>query len=391
MLKIYKMTAVEADRKLATIVTIANLEPIPKADNIEYASFKENSWNVVVKKNEFKVGDLAIYFSIDSILDPENEKTEFLEGKRLKTRRMLGVISQGLAAPLSWLADYDSDLTKYSVDDDVTQIMKVKKYVALDEQDLYKENSFPKHIVPKTDEERIQSYLKGLQKIVENNQRVVITKKFDGTSFTVLYVKSVAKEVFMACGRNQVVMTNEKLLMVDDSQPSTGKDEVSPANDHRTDKHYAEMVEKYDLEHKMKALGKNIAIQGEICGPKINGNRMKRTDKDFFVFNVWDIDNQYYLPLAEVQAITSTLGLKMVDLVHVGSIEDIPGLKINKPKGDSEYVKAVSKALLTFAGNQEYSKGVPAEGIVIKTDFGKEHERISFKVISNKYLIKHNE
>ena len=47
------------NRQLATIVTIATLEPIP-ADNILLATFKENSWQVVVKKN--KVGDLAIYF-----------------------------------------------------------------------------------------------------------------------------------------------------------------------------------------------------------------------------------------------------------------------------------------------------------------------------------------
>jgi len=140
----------------------------------------------------------------------------------------------------------------------------------------------------------------------------------------------------------------------------------------------------------MRALGRNIAIQGEICGPKINGNRMKRKDNDYFIFNIWDIDNQYYLPLADVQEITKSLGLKTVDILYVGKLTEMKELVVTCNKDDEGYVKAVSTAILNYASDQEYGKGVPAEGIVIKTDFGKEYPRISCKAISNKYLLKHD-
>ena len=43
--------------------------------------------------------------------------------------------------------------------------------------------------------------------------------------------------------------------------------------------------------------------------------------------------------------------------------------------------------LMTMAENQEYAEGLPAEGIVIKTIEGE--PRITFKVISNLYLLKY--
>lgn len=51
-------------RKLATIRKIDNIRPIVDADAIEAAVV--GGWTVVVKKDEFKVGDLAVYLEIDS-------------------------------------------------------------------------------------------------------------------------------------------------------------------------------------------------------------------------------------------------------------------------------------------------------------------------------------
>src|SRR5690606_32082288 len=110
-------------RKLASIVTIENLSPIPEADLIEVATVK--GWKVVVKKNEFEVGDLAVYCEIDSFL-PIREEFEFLrktsyrkmrgiEGFRLKTIKLRGQISQGLLLPMSLLAG-----CPYQLGDDVT-------------------------------------------------------------------------------------------------------------------------------------------------------------------------------------------------------------------------------------------------------------------------------
>jgi hypothetical protein len=57
-----------------------------------------NGWSVIVGKDEFHEGDLCVFFEIDSMLPECNTLVNILKrGKRLKTLRMAGVLSQGLA------------------------------------------------------------------------------------------------------------------------------------------------------------------------------------------------------------------------------------------------------------------------------------------------------
>ena len=96
-------------RALAYVVEINDIIPIKDADKIETAVIK--GWKVVVKKDQFKPGDKAIYFEIDSFLPikPEFEflrsssyrKLGELEGFRLKTIKLRKQISQGLIISFS--------------------------------------------------------------------------------------------------------------------------------------------------------------------------------------------------------------------------------------------------------------------------------------------------
>ena len=63
-------------RNLASIQKIGNLEPIPNADAIEKATVL--GWELVVKKGEFRIGDLCVYCEIDSIL-PEKPEEEIVD------------------------------------------------------------------------------------------------------------------------------------------------------------------------------------------------------------------------------------------------------------------------------------------------------------------------
>ena len=63
-------------RKLASIQKISATEPIQDADAIEKATVL--GWQLVVKKGEFKPGDLCVYCEIDSVL-PERSEFEFLK------------------------------------------------------------------------------------------------------------------------------------------------------------------------------------------------------------------------------------------------------------------------------------------------------------------------
>ena len=109
-------------RKLASIRRIGGLTPILGKDRIELAQI--DGWTVIVKKDEFKVGDLVIYVEIDSIL-PDKQEFEFLRSKkfRIKTMKMAGVLSQGICFPISTL-----NRSNITFGEDVTDEMGIIKY-----------------------------------------------------------------------------------------------------------------------------------------------------------------------------------------------------------------------------------------------------------------------
>lgn len=343
-----ELNSVEPDRELVTIVAVKNLLPIAEADLIELAIIE--GWQCIVKKNEFKIGDIAIYFAIDSIPDLNDKNTQFIKDKggRIKTIKMRGIYSQGLLAPLSWLSDRGHDITKYKIGDNVTLEMGVTKYVSTDEISQYAQLSqgtmlFPNY-VPKTDEHRLQGNLKDLEKI--KGRQIVITRKDDGCSSTFVF----NNREFKVCGRNF------EFTMESQSAPL-----------------YYAIEKKFNIKEKMMALNLNIAIQGELVGPKVNGNRLKLKDYDFRVFNIYDIDTKSYKLHNEVLAICDKLKLNTVPRIYHGLADNLD-LSV--------------KGMLDIVIQQEYDKNIKAEGIVVKTDdtLG---ERISFKVISPEYLAKH--
>lgn len=75
------------ERKLASIQTILEINPIEGADNIVVATVL--GWHCVVKKGEFNVGDKIIYIEVDSIL-PATPEFEFMAkyNYRVKTVRV---------------------------------------------------------------------------------------------------------------------------------------------------------------------------------------------------------------------------------------------------------------------------------------------------------------
>lgn len=171
-------------RKLATIRKIADIQPIEGADAIEVATV--DGWKVVVKRGEFNVGDLCVYFEIDSVL-PIRPEFEFLrkgcyvkkdwliteqnptgEGFRLRTIKLLGQISQGLVIPLETVPEkgitrafrfYDENGVHHRVvsheGEDVTDVIGVVKWDPPLPAQLSgrAKGNFPSFI-PKTDQER---------------------------------------------------------------------------------------------------------------------------------------------------------------------------------------------------------------------------------------------
>lgn len=362
-----KQNWIDPDRPMAVIVKILQIEPIDGADNIELASVL--GWKCVVQKNIFKVDDLCIYFSIDSILDQNNEKTAFFGPKPLKTKKIRGVLSQGLIGHIDWLPQN----IPYEEGTDVTTIMNVKKYVNNEELSVYKDDSvkirFPSY-VPKTDEERVQNCGKILKELVGRN--VVVTRKEDGTSTTFIFKDGV----FSTFGRNFCIDPNDKSA------------------------YYNIVKKQFDVENRMINLGKNIAIQGETVGPKIGANRLKLEKYDFRVFNIYDIDNACYMVWKDVEQICEKLELNTVPVVYQGVFREQDSnrtyllkkanlMQYSDPlpiKTDELISQQVIDAPLPVY-DKKNKLTYPCEGFVVKTDDGKDFPWHSFKVISNEYLL----
>ena len=112
-------------RTLASIRKIEWLKPIEGRDRIELAGVL--GWQVIVKREEFAVGDLCVFCEIDSVL-PEKPEFEFLRPKnfRIRTMKLGSTVSQGIVFPLSILPPKKKG--EYELDEDVTAVIGVTQY-----------------------------------------------------------------------------------------------------------------------------------------------------------------------------------------------------------------------------------------------------------------------
>ena len=341
-------------RKLASVRKIAEIRPIEKADAIE--AVRVDGWWVVAKKGEFKVDDLCVYFEIDSFL-PVREEFEFLrkacfkstqhlgDGFRLKTIRLRGQLSQGLVLPI---VDFTQEITikGHFVEEglDLTEVLGVKLYEKPISPQLAgsARGNFPSFI-RKTDQERVQNCYGQLKRYHEDTE-FYATLKLDGSSMTV-YLND---GVFGVCSRN---------IDLKETEGNT----------------FWKVARALKLEEAMRSLGRNIAVQGELMGPGVQGNRENLTDHDLYVFDIWDIDTQSYETPFEMEDTIS-------DLEAHGS-----GYKIAKVPilGLEKILQNDIDTILKKSSIGSLVHPV-AEGIVYRSV---SDGNVSFKAINNEYLL----
>jgi ATP-dependent RNA circularization protein (DNA/RNA ligase family) len=118
----------------------------------------------------------------------------------------------------------------------------------------------------------------------------------------------------------------------------------------------------------------SLAFQGELCGPGIQGNRHKLTEPGFYLYDIWSITRQEYLTINEKYDLLYALDYQKdgISVKHVGVVGfvNLSGMTMNDLLEDADKEN----------GN--------IEGYVYKKAA---NPRLSFKVISNKYLLKHGE
>ena len=346
-------------RKLATIQKILKLETIEGADMIERATVL--GWHLVVKKGEFKEGDLCIYFEVDCFL-PVVPQFEFLaksgtkkilidqkeiEGYRLKTIRLRGQVSQGLALPIGSFADKLKIQEVWKEGREVTDKLGVVKYEPQMPAQLsgVARSGFP-GFIPKTDEERIQN----LPSLLETYKDVpfYVSEKLDGSSTTIFFRDGELH----VCSRSLDLMENEGNT-------------------------FWKVARILKLEEK---LGKhpNYALQGELVGENIQKNTLKITGHKIYFYNIYDMSKDEYLSMND-----------FVDACRELEIETVPIVdkELFLFKTVDEMVKHAT--FKSYINNDGW-----AEGHVIRPlqemhdpDLG----RLSFKVINPEFLLKYNE
>lgn len=391
---------INGERALAYTVTIDSITPIEKADNIELAHV--GGWNVIIRKHEFSVGDMAVFFEIDSLL-PETEWSEFLRPKKFKVKTYklgkFNVISQGLLLPMSILPDNK----KYAIHEDVTNTLGIKYYVAEDNSRKAKTNPNAKYNnmcarnvklakkkwwkwlmkrawgrkllfvffgrkkdnpknwpvwIKKTDEDRIENVMF----MLEDKNPYVVTEKIDGTSTTFFLDLTGRKPDFGVCSRNVRQMDADQKNFVSDM---SGVCNV-----------YWEMAFKYNVEDALNDIAKkhdykHVVLQGETYGESVQGNKYKLDERRFAAFNL--IFDGERLGSVEAKKILAEYDIPFVPIIDDNYIlPDADDFEEFKQSADGKSV--INKKCLR-------------EGFVYRSQDGQK----SFKNVSRKFLLKAGE
>lgn len=348
-------------RKLASVQRVNGIYPIEGKDRI--VQYGINGWKVIDGVDKYKVGDMVVFLEVDSwvphelapFLTKKDEPRvyEGVPGERLKTIKMGGALSQGLLLPLELAverfagSDFDEgqELGEFFFEDaDLTDLLGILKWERSPEfRAANAKGNFP-HFLRKTDQERVQNVRpRTLEQVGPATYEV--TEKLEGQSFTAY----LWEDVFGVCSRNLELKADE---------PST----------------WIDTANRYDLEAKLRAFfertGKQIAIQGEQVGPGIEGNIYKLDSVRLYVYDVFDIAEQKYLPPAFAREVVEDLELDYVPVVDIAF--DLP--------------ERYCDDLLEMAECRSALAPYHAEGLVFKANSDKTD--FSFKAVSNFYLMR---
>ena len=395
------------ERELAYVVTIDDIQPIPGKDRVECAIV--GGWTVMVRKEQFKPGNKAIYFEIDSRV-PEKEPFMFLEGKHYKIKTQgyknpdgSKFYSQGLLmgiedfnGELDWINNINSTetifLTKelgvtYSDPEDNKRksnkanpnakyqrmmnchpklakskfgrwcmkhiFAKKLLYLILGGDKKLGEAKFP-YWVSKTDEERVQNCFTHVHSI---DTKWIATEKRDGTSTTMTLKGRGKNQQYIVCSRN-VPMTNRK----DGSWYETNV--------------YTEMADKYSIKNVLEDLLTEeyefVTIQGETFGERIQKRDYGLKERVFEAFNVI---------FGYKDGTTKRLNpIEMKTLMDKYNVQTVPIIETNIILPDT------CEEILDMAGGEAAIYGGMREGIVFRSLDGKH----SFKAVDNAFLLKYH-
>jgi hypothetical protein len=297
------------------LVTVSNKLPLYKngevAHSIELLQFQEISYEVVVAKGRFEVGDKAIYIAPDWCLPISNPLfSHYIDPSSSK----LGANNRVRAIPFNFSTNPSSTQKTYSqgillelnsVELHLSTIPNNPSLSTLLEQDsLYpalglfkwssdKYDDHTKGELPpgmyKTDEDNIQAVIKSLDINWEEGIELVITEKIDGESMSISYRKGGSD----ICSR-----TKSKKL----DHPSDWINVGLP------------------ILNRLESYGVELVLRGEKAGPIVPNSKDKNPYKGTGIFYCYGVDKWVNgvcvrLPYSEWVDITTSLYVNTVPVL----------------------------------------------------------------------------
>ena len=414
-------------RELCYIVSIDTIEPIVGSDNCEAAVV--GGWKIMTRKNTFKVGDLAVYFEIDSKV-PEKEPFMFLQSKhfKIKTQKYTfggkgNFISQGLLMPLTdfpdlfeydivtgvgWIYTYKAkpNIKKaedaiVNTHDGLTELLGVKYSVVEDNKRKSNSNKYTKMVSRHQKLFRKNKLVKWLyqRKWGKELLFLFLGKKSDKRTWPDWVRKTDEERVQnlpqLFPGNNTEWIVTEKI----DGSSTTftmrgrGRREqyyvcsrnVCFDTPEKNDKLfydtniYEEMAQKYDVKNKLRDILKEhedwefITIQGETFGASVQKRTYGLQERDFNAFNlVYGTKEKPYIRMNSIDM------KKLLDKYEIPSV----------PILNTEYkIPKTMDEMISYADGASTIDGDLREGIVLRTYDGE----LSFKAVSNQFLLKFKE
>ena len=287
-------------RDLAKVVTVNREWALEGKDKVHGVGFSELGYEAMVSK-DIGIGDLAIFIQEGSLLPP-TETWEFLRNLKcwneeekaflIKVKKFKDIKSWGLCLKPSECGLDEKTIKKLQGGDDVTDLLKIRKYEPKEEASPKKQKGmmkflashkatrwifflikrmkksegidFPTYLISKSDETTIQNSPQLLEKMKDED--IVATVKMEGMSATYLWTMKKGKlDKFLACSRNLAYIDN------------------------RGGKHW-EWAERNKIAEKLKgwfnSTGQQLIVQGELCGESIQNNIYKFDGTELFVYTI---------------------------------------------------------------------------------------------------------
>lgn len=418
------MLNANSERELAYVVIIDGIEPIPGYDRVEHAIV--GGWRVIVQKDQFKVGDPAIYFEIDSRVPSDRECFAFLEKRhyKVKTLKMCKTLSQGLlmhASDFGWTI-----YNKITPDAYGTYVIDTDVAIIDDSGEAHRANNESRFLTKKlgvtyADDEDNQRKAAPVDKYKKMAQRhPSIFKK----SWARWLMKRVwgRKLMFFFFGKKKdkkngwpswVQKTDEErvqnmpwILNSTDKWIATEKiDGTSTTFTMKRGKFghksfyvcsrnvcfgeenkpcyydtnvYWEMAKKYNIFEVLNKLltytffdDEWVTIQGETYGNNVQKRDYSLKDHDFMAFNLITSSHGRY-GTEVMKCYLEPMGIPCVPIVE----------------SDIVFTDkfATIEDMLLYAEGESKVDGLPREGIVFRTKDGQK----SFKAVSNSFLLKYH-